>query len=54
MYFYPPEVVGRGSETQLQVGKKLNRLAQIPECEHDMNYIIWGRLVMWLPEDENS
>ena len=24
--FYPVKVVGRGSETQLQVGKKLNQL----------------------------
>ena len=24
--FYPPEVVGRGSETQLQVGENLNDL----------------------------
>ena len=25
-YFYPLEVVGRGSETQLQVGKNLNKI----------------------------
>ena len=27
-YFYPLEVVCRGSETQLQVGKKLNYLTK--------------------------
>ena len=26
--FYPVEVVDRGSETQLQVGEKLNKLPQ--------------------------
>ena len=28
-YFHPLEVVGRGSETQLQMGKKLNRTIQM-------------------------
>ena len=32
--FQPPEVVGRGSETQLQVGENLNKITQ-----HDKGYV---------------
>ena len=44
--FHPLEVVGPGSETQLQVGDNLNYLNYVTEydlcVEYDFNYLNWG------------
>ena len=52
--FYPPEVVGRGSETRLQVGEKLLNFTtqrfigyKVPVIPHIIYYISYTRNHEW-------
>ena len=42
-YFQPLEIVGRGSETQIQVAENVNKLTYQDKCK----YIIWGSVGQW-------